>query len=116
MRQQVTDVDEVAVSSICLSESFATLNRLQRDKKLTKQEYKSLKTDIHDFVQQIQMLELDYPVIARSIEVSEKAPVKGMDAIHIATAINWESNKFLTADKQQATAGKSNGLKVKYIK
>lgn len=116
VRQQVTDADELALSSICLPESFATLNRLRRDKKLTKQDYEVLKADILEFVQQIQVLELDYPVIKRSIEVSEKAPVKGMDSIHLATAINWESDQFYTADKQQASAGKSNGLKVKLIK
>jgi len=69
-----------------------------------------------EFVQQIQMLELDFQVIERSIEVTEKALVKGMDAIHLATAINWESEEFYTSDKQQASAGKSNGLKVKLIK
>jgi len=115
VRQQVTDAEEVAVSAICLPESFATLNRLRREMKLSKPQYQGLISDIRAFVQQIQMLELDYLVIEQSLEVAEKAPVKGMDAIHLATAINWESEEFYTADKQQASAGKSHGLKVKLV-
>jgi len=40
----------------------------------------------------------------------------GMDAVHVATAINWELDEFYTDDKQQSTAGKTNGLKIKLIK
>lgn len=41
----------------------------------------------------------------------EASPVRAMDALHVACALEWDAELFASADKQQLSAAKKAGLK-----
>jgi hypothetical protein len=41
--------------------------------------------------------------------------LRAMDALHIACALEWQADLFITADKRQLMAAKNSGLRSEYI-
>lgn len=68
-------------------------------------------TDIKDVV----VLQLTPQVISHSVKLLEKNILRSMDALHIAYAIKWEADLFVTADKRQLSAAIQAGLKTEFI-
>lgn len=111
----VEQADEIAIASICLPETFAMLNRVKHERLINPDQYEQVKASVLKFSDDINILELDQGVISRSIELTEKHIIKGMDAIHIATAINWKADCFLSADRNQAKVSGSCRLQTELI-
>ena len=51
-------------------------------------------------------------VIASSMQVLEKNPVRAMDALHLACAQVWQADVFVSADVRQLAAAKKTGLRI----
>lgn len=54
-------------------------------------------------------------MIATSIEVLESTPLRGMGALHIACAIEWGAELFVSSDKAQLSAAKKAGRGLKTV-
>ena len=108
------DASENAVSIICIPETFSTLNRLKRDKRFNSSVYAQLKREVLHELESFFICELENQIIAESINIIEKNPLKGMDSIHVSTALKWKADLFVSADKQQLKSAKANGLNVDF--
>jgi predicted nucleic acid-binding protein len=51
-------------------------------------------------------------VIKQSIHILETSSVRSLDALHIACALEFEAEAFVSSDTQQLSAAKAAGLKV----
>jgi predicted nucleic acid-binding protein len=106
---------ELGLSVLGVPEIISALNRRRREGNLTAAQYRQAKqrliADVHD----ADIIQLTPSVIATSIEVLEAGPLRGMDALHIAGAIEWGAELFVSSDKTQLTAAKKAGLRVQAV-
>jgi predicted nucleic acid-binding protein len=103
---------ELALSGIALAEIVAAFCRLLREEKITTNQYTLLKTALFEDVADIALCDLTPEVLRYSIDSLEASPLRGMDAIHIGSALAWKADIFISADRRQASAAASAGLQV----
>ena len=104
--------DEIYVSIICLPEIFSALNRLKRERLITKKQYRQTAQAIaHDF-QGFNVCQLTPGCIKAIIRLLERYPLKAMDAIHLASAIQIKAELFISSDTQQIKAAKKLELDI----
>ena len=54
-------------------------------------------------------------VVATSVARLERSSVRALDAMHIAAALEWSAELFVTADERQLRAAKQAGLAVERL-
>jgi len=109
------DTSSLALSIICIPEIISALNRRVREKNITKKQYSTAKShfllEINDSV----IINLTPTIVSKSTVLLEKYVLRGMDALHVACAIEWESDLFVSSDTRQIEAAKLSGLKTYLI-
>ncbi|MCL0065270.1 type II toxin-antitoxin system VapC family toxin [Dehalococcoidia bacterium] len=117
--QEVDDLCQetsmLGLSVICLPEIISALNRRLREKCLTRQDYVKAKHRLAEDIRDAQVINLIPAVIDKAIILLESNDLRSMDALHIACALEWQAETFVTSDKKQANAAKVAGLQTKYI-
>jgi uncharacterized protein len=106
------EASQVAASLICVPEIISTFARLKRELKLTSIQYKQGKQALLEDIADITICLLTPAVIKTSLGVIETSPVRAMDALHVACALEWQTELFVSADQRQLTAAKKSGLKI----
>ena len=111
-----SNASEIVLSILCIPELISAFNRLAREKKITRIQYKQLKTSMLMEVEHASLFDIGHPIIQRTIEYLESFPLRTLDAIHLATAMEAGCDLFITSDLKQAIAAKKLGLQVSEIK
>ncbi|MBS3908970.1 MAG: type II toxin-antitoxin system VapC family toxin [Actinobacteria bacterium] len=106
---------ELALCIILVPEIVSGLNRRLREGILTAHDYRKIKNQLLNDVRDATVLQLTPSVIAHSVKLLENNALRAMDALHIACALEWHAELFVTADRRQLTAADNAGLKTKYI-
>jgi predicted nucleic acid-binding protein len=106
---------ELSLSVICLPEIISSLNRRVREKRLSRRQYATIKEHLSDDLRDVTIINLTPEVIAIATRLLESHPLRAMDALHIACALEWGTDLFLSSDKGQITAAKKAGLNTKCI-
>jgi predicted nucleic acid-binding protein len=109
------ETTELSLSVICVPEIISALNRRMREKRLSRRDYSKIKRYLSDDVRDAMIINLVPEVIAASTRVLEVSPLRAMDALHVACAVIWRAELFVSSNKQQVTAAKKAGLKTKYV-
>ncbi len=106
---------ELALSVVCIPEVLSALNRRRRERTISARQYetakKSLSADIRDAV----IVNLTPDVISTCTTILETSSVRTMDALHVACAIAWGAELFISADERQIAAAKKAGLQTKLV-
>ena len=102
---------ELGLSVICVPEIISALNRRRRERSLTAAQYDKAKQQLLDDVRDADIINLAVPVVGSAIGVLETSPVRAMDALHIACALEWGAEVFVSSDKKQLSAARRAGLK-----
>ena len=105
--------DSLGLSVICVPEIVSALNRRVRERMLTPPQYREAMQRLLDDVRDADIIQLTPAVLGTAIRVLEASPVRAMDALHIACALEWGADVFASADTRQLTAAKRAGLKTK---
>ena len=117
--EKVEDVcaqaSELGLSVICVPEIISALNRLRREREITKRQYFEAKRCLLNDVRDADIIDLTVPVISSAIAVLETSPVRAMDALHIACALEWGAELFVSADKKQLNAARKSGIKIHQV-
>jgi len=108
-------VTELAVSVICLPEIISALCRLHREKTLDKSRYEHLRDAVVQDLEDAIICQITPAVVARSLQLLENNPLRAMDALHVACALEWDAEMFVSADRRQTAAAESAGLSVMSI-
>jgi len=106
---------ELALCVVCGPEIISALNRRLREKHLTHYDYAQAKEHLATDVRDAAVVNLTTPVIRSSIAVLETSPVRTLDALHIACALEWGAELFVSADKKQISAAKGAGLRTRRV-
>jgi len=102
----------LGVSSICLPEIISALCRLGRQSVITEGQYETAKLALLRDLEDAMICNVTPSVIKESIHILETSKVRTLDALHIACALEFEAEVFVSSDIQQISAAKNAGLKV----
>lgn len=109
------DTSQLALCIITVPEIGSALNRRLREEFLTEEKYQQIKKQFSNDVHDATILQLSSGVIQRSLLLLEQHPLRAMDALHIAAALAWHTELFVTADKKQDIAADKKGLQTIFI-
>jgi predicted nucleic acid-binding protein len=102
----------LGVSSICLPEIISALCRLRRQSVITGDQYQNAKHALLKDLEDALICNITPSVIKQSIHVLETNRVRTLDALHVACALEFDAEAFVSSDIEQLSAAKSAGLKV----
>ena len=102
---------ELGLSAICVPEVVSALNRRKREHALTAVQYCEAKQRLLDDVRDAVIVNLNASVIGSAIRILETSPVRAMDALHVACALEWGADLFASSDDRQLKAAKKAGLR-----
>jgi hypothetical protein len=105
VREEGTDI----VLSWCDQAAFC---RLLREDRVSPVQYRHLKTMLMADISDAAICDLTPEVIRQSIISLEKNVLRGMDAIHLGSALALNVDLFVSADARQCDAATQAGLRV----
>lgn len=108
-------VSELALCIILMPEIISGLNRRLREQILTVKNYTNLKNQLLEDVHDATVIQITPAVISHAVKLLEQNTLRAMDSLHVACAIEWKSDLFLTSDKRQFLAAKNAGLLTEFI-
>ena len=106
---------ELGLSVLCVPEIISALNRRVREKNISRQNYILAKQRLSQDVRDAVIIHLTPDVVQTSIGILETHPLRTMDALHIACAMAWAVDLFVSADHRQVTTARAAGLTTKQI-
>lgn len=109
------NASELALSIICLPEIISALNRRVREDLLSAQQYGTIKEHLAADVRDAVIINLTPEVISASISLLEASPLRAMAALHVACALAWEAELFVSSDQRQIAAAENAGLTIKQV-
>lgn len=120
VREEGTDVvllwcdqaTELCLSGIALPEIVSAFCRLLRENRISPLQYRQLKTMLMADITDAAICDLTPEVIRHAIIGLEKNVLRGMDAIHLGSALALKVDLFVSADARQGVAAAQAGLKV----
>ena len=105
----------VTVAVHCKTEVASALTRQWREGAFSEDEYARVLANIHADFDEIRVLPLSGQAERYSIAAMRLSSLRGIDALHIGTAQAAQVDLFVTADKRQAVAAQTVGLKTELI-
>ena len=106
---------KLALCVILVPEIISGLNRRLREGALTGRDYREIKKLLLDDVRDATILQLTPAVISRSVNLLENNVLRAMDALHVACALEWKADLFVTSDRRQFDSAINSGLRTEYI-
>lgn len=105
----------LALSVVCIPEVISALNRRIRERDLSRRQYETAKGNMFEDARDAEIVNITPDVISTCITVLEATAVRAMDALHVACAVRWEAEIFVSADERQIAAAKKAGLRTKLV-
>lgn len=106
---------QLALCAVLVPEIISGLNRRLGEQVLTPDDYRKAKrqlmNDVHDAI----ILQITPAVISRAVKLLENNILRAMDALHVACALEWQAELFISVDMRQLDTAKNAGLHTKYI-
>lgn len=106
---------EIGLSGIALPEIVSAFCRLKREEKITDTQYRQLKSLLLADIEDAAICDLTPRVLAQAVSCLEANVLRGMDAIHIGSAVALQADVFISADKRQRDAAIRAGLRVEAV-
>ncbi|MBL0732698.1 MAG: type II toxin-antitoxin system VapC family toxin [Desulfosarcina sp.] len=105
----------LALCIILIPEIISGLNRRLKEGFLSKRNYHKAKTQLLEDVHDATVVQLTPSVISHSVKLLEHNALRAMDAFHVACALEWKADLFVTSDKRQLIAARKAGLLTEFI-
>jgi predicted nucleic acid-binding protein len=116
--QEIDDIcqqaSEVGLSIICFPEILSALNRRLREKSINQDEYTLAKNQLAEEISDIDIINITPEVVERAGFLLETNVLRAMDALHVACAVEWQAELFVTSDRRQEKAAQNAKLHTKF--
>ena len=106
---------ELGLSVICIPEIVSALNRRVRERVLSPSDYAIAKRRLSEDVADSDIVNLTPAVISGATTLLEHSPLRALDALHIACALAWKAEIFVTSDEKQMTAARKVRLRTRRV-
>jgi predicted nucleic acid-binding protein len=112
LNQALAGLADVIVSDLALTEMASALGRRTREQLLTREEAQRLYREAAKLHASSHQAELTPPIHRRAerLMLSLTIPLRALDALHLATALNAEAATVVTLDPRLREAAASQGL------
>lgn len=108
--------DTLGLSILAYPEIISALNRRKREKVLKPKDYKIAKSQLAKEILDIDIMNITHSTLAHTTNLLENNVLRTLDAIHIASALDWQADLFVTSDLKQEKAAKKANLKSKFVR
>lgn len=109
----ISAVREVIVSTLAFPEFGAAIGRKLRERQLAKKAASHVMNEFQkDWVGLFVKIPVAEAVAEAAAALAIRYPLKGADAVHLATAVGEEVEVFITSGAQLMAAAQKEGLKV----
>lgn len=102
----------LGVSVLCISEIVSALCRCRRERTLSHQQYLKARRALSEDIEDSTIVYVTDQVVARAIELLERWPLRSSDSLQVASAAEWSTELFVSADEKQCLAARGFGLQV----
>jgi uncharacterized protein len=106
---------DLGLCVICVPEILSAFNRRLRERGLRQSDYKLMKERLLEDVTDATIVDLTPAVIKEAVVMLETSILRATDALHIAAAVAWDAEWFLSADRRQLAAARKAGLRTKAV-
>lgn len=106
---------ELLVAAHCKTEVASALLRRRREGSLPVAEFERAWNAAQSDVADMTLVTLDARVERFAFAAMEQGPLRGMDALHVGSAIAARVDLFVTADKRQAQVARAMGVPTELI-
>jgi len=113
--QLLQSASQLALCIILVPEIVSGLNRRLREGALDPRNYRVIKKQLLNDVRDAIILQITPAVISRSVKLLENHHLRAMDALHVACALEWKADLFVTSDRRQWIAAQNAGLHTEYL-
>lgn len=100
----------LGLSVLCVPEIVSALSRRKREGVLPAAAYERVKGQLAADVGDAIIVQLTPEVVATAVTLLETNILRAMDALHVAGALVWQADLFVTADQRQFDAAQQSGL------
>lgn len=115
VEQLCDEATELGLSVLCLPEIVSALNRRRRERTLSPAQYATVKAHLLEDARDADMINLTSNVVVSSVAILETHPVRSSDALHIACALAWGADVFVSSDTRQVSAAKRAGMRTRRV-
>ncbi len=105
----------LSLTLIALPELISAFCRLRREGVLNETQYQEVKSAMTLDLEDASLCELTPAVLTKTVWHLEQNVPRGMDAIHIASALTMKAEIFMTSDRRQSEAATRAGLRVVFV-
>lgn len=113
--QLLSGCSSLAVSAICPPEIVSAVTRRLREGSISLADYEAFRAALNRELPEMTVIAISETVRQRSFLLLEQNVLRAMDALHIACALEWEAELFVTADRRQLAAAEAAGLTVQAV-
>lgn len=106
---------DLGLCVICVPEILSAFNRRLRERGLRQSDYKLMKERLLEDVTDATIVDLTPAVIKEAVVMLETSILRAADALHIAAAVAWDAEWFISADRRQLAAARKAGLRTKAV-
>ncbi len=106
---------EIGLSGIALPEIISAFCRLHREARITDAQYGQLKSLLLSDIEDATVCDLTPAVLGQAVSSLETNVLRGMDAIHIGSAVALQADVFISSDRRQIDAAARAGLGVEMV-
>ena len=106
---------ELLVAAHCKTEMASALLRRRREGSLSPQDFDRAWAAAQQDVADMTLVPLDSHVERFAFAAMEHSALRGMDALHVGSALSARVDLFVTSDHRQARAAREMGLQAEYI-
>lgn len=104
------NASELALCIILVPEVISALNRRIREGVLDLKNYRAVRKQLLLDVRDAVILQITPSVVSHSVKLLENNGLRAMDALHVACALEWKADLFVTSDRRQLLAAQDAGL------
>ncbi len=109
------EATELALSVICIPEIISAFNRRVREGNLSPGQYREVKARLAADVIDADIINLVPEVVADAIGLMEGNALRAMDALHVACAIQWNADLFVSSDERQLSAARREKIRTRKV-
>jgi uncharacterized protein len=112
VRTLCAEADALGVSVLVVPELISTLCRLVREGRLSSGDYQILKSAVQTDLSDADLCDLSQGAFEQALRCLELHPLRALDALHVGSALVYQPDLFVSADRRQAEAAGREGLAV----
>ncbi len=110
VERELADATTVAVSVTLVPEVISAFCRLRRAGTWSPADYGRMKVFLLEDIAHVDVVQLHPDVVGLAVGLLERNDLRAADAVHVAAALAWRADRFVSADRRQLNAAEAEGL------